>query len=81
MRHNPITLQQVFAYWTECQLATVEYIELQKRYPKGEAKRQKSIADGMVDDCLRYGVTREDADFMKAGRLIEAMNEQGRWSD
>jgi hypothetical protein len=44
------------AYFTECQLATVEDLCERKRFPKGELDRHRDIAAAMVQSCRDFAV-------------------------
>ncbi len=56
------------AYFTECQLATVEGLRDMKRPPKGELRRHESIAAKMVQACREYDVPTH-----RHGRLRAAL--------
>jgi hypothetical protein len=49
-------LQERFAYYTECQLATLERCKTLKSTPKSETHRHEKIANGMIDTCRAGGV-------------------------
>jgi hypothetical protein len=51
-----MSLEQRFAYFTECQLATVEDLEYRARFPKGELQRHREIAEKMVATCREFDV-------------------------
>lgn len=63
-------LMQSFAYYTECQLATVEGLRGLKRPPKGELKRHESIAEKMVRVCREHRIVP-----VKCPRLFERLQE------
>jgi hypothetical protein len=44
-----------FAHFTECQMATLEYLKDRKRTPKCEISRQQSITDKMVAVLRKEG--------------------------
>lgn len=46
-----MTLEETFAYYTECVLAAVEYQSSLRSVPKAVASHTKMIADGMVTEC------------------------------
>ena len=60
-------------YFTECQLATVEYLKGRSRTPKGRLRRQESIGDKMIEECLLQGLKREDAQASKCPRVAEKL--------
>jgi len=45
-----------FAYYTECQLATLEHLEMVKSTPKSRLKRHQSICEGMVNIVRNYNL-------------------------
>ena len=58
--------EQALAYYTECNLATLERLQSKSRTPKCDIERQQSICDGMVSHCKSF-VNAGDA--YKAGAL------------
>ncbi len=62
------TAEQALAYYTECQLATVETLRSRKRVSQSELSRHQKIADGMVEHC-RVFVGVKDAIRVSAVRL------------
>lgn len=66
-------LATVLAWLTECQLATLEGMQLVKRTSKYELARQQSICDKAVAHCKDLGVTpiglRGDACIRLSERL------------
>ena len=68
-----MTLEEAFAYYTECQLATAEGLEMKKSSPKGEVTRQRGIADEMVAVCRSAGlkpVMRSGKQTPRLARLL-----------
>lgn len=64
MRKESIqTISDAFAYYTDCQLATVEWLALKKSTPKGEYKRHIDIAQGMCDLIRKFKVIDEGNRF------------------
>lgn len=58
MRKESVSnLQEAFAYIACCQLATVTDLAPKKHPPKGELRRQISIAQTMVDWMEKFGVS------------------------
>jgi hypothetical protein len=49
------TVEEAFAYLTDCTLATVESMALRRSRPKGEYQRQISIAQAAVDWMVLQG--------------------------
>lgn len=49
-----LSIEASLVYFASCQLATVYDLHLRKRFPKGEMERHKRIAEGMVQDCMRF---------------------------
>ena len=45
---------EALAYIADCQLATVDYMAVRKRWPKNEYIRQKRIAETCVAAALRF---------------------------
>jgi hypothetical protein len=66
------TLEEAFAFYTECALATAEGLEMRKTAAKHEKQRARGIADNMVDVCRRHGV-KCPGRFDRLPRLREAM--------
>jgi hypothetical protein len=52
------SLEDAFAYYTECALATAEGLEMRKSAAKHEKRRARGIANNMVAACARHGVER-----------------------
>ncbi|WP_137917168.1 hypothetical protein [Hydrogenophaga sp. 2FB] len=46
----------VLAWLTECQLATLESLQMRKSTPKSELRRQQSICDDAVSQCQDLGI-------------------------
>lgn len=65
--------EQALAYYTECQLATLEGLRIKKRTPLCELQRHQKIADGMVEHCKAF-VKKEDAVRTGAIRLHTLLN-------
>lgn len=72
-RVGPNSLVEIFAHFTECQLATVEGMHMLSRPPKGELRRHEHIAVSMLSEGNRYGLTVEIAERVKCGRTAEAL--------
>jgi hypothetical protein len=51
-----MALDEEFAFYTECQLATLEGLKMRKSSGKHEVMRQQDIADQMVEVCRRYQI-------------------------
>jgi hypothetical protein len=62
------TPSQALAYYTECELATIEELKSRKRISKYSLRRHEVIASGMIKHCRRF-VTASDVDFVSAHRL------------
>ena len=63
-----------FAYYTECQLATLDGLKMRKSTSKCELKRQQDICDGMVQVvksglCDINNVDINNVDITKLPRL------------
>lgn len=71
-------LATVLAWLTECQLATLEGLELRKRSPRSEISRQALICDQAVAQCYDLGL-RPDSVYglrgAKCGRLAERLEQ------
>jgi hypothetical protein len=52
-----MTLEEHFAYFTECQLATVEGLKMKKRSSKSEIRRHENIANKMTDVCRQLNLS------------------------
>lgn len=46
----------VLAWAVECELATLENLQMVKRTPKSELERHKLIVDTMIEQCLDLGI-------------------------
>jgi len=60
-------------YLTECTLATVESLEIQKRPPKGETARQKNMAEIGIRNLRAHKYTIDDAQGIKCFRVGDAL--------
>lgn len=74
------TLEEHFAYFTECALATAEEMENLKGSAKYRVERARSIAAGMVDTCVRFQIdpltARDGLIRRNCPRLRDAMLER-----
>jgi hypothetical protein len=50
------TIEAAFAYYTECNLATLSGLLGKKSSGRLEKERQQSICDGMVYHCKAHGI-------------------------
>lgn len=66
-----------FAYFTECNLATLERLQTLTRSSKSERQRQKNICDSMVRVCRDFGIEPNRTNL----RLSQALQEQRSASD
>ena len=76
-----MTLEDEYAYATECQLATLEVLQMNKSTPKSTLAQQKRICDRMVAvcrsvptdnlTCLRMHVSARVEQH--CGRLVELL--------
>lgn len=71
------TLEDSFLYFLDCQLATVEELEMLSRPPKNRLRRHRGIARKMIEKARQHGLdlsseTRvasfEEAEEMRANR-------------
>lgn len=62
-------LREKFAYYTECQLATLEHYEMRKSSSKSETERHRKIAEGMIECCKTVGA----GPFRSTPRLNERL--------
>jgi hypothetical protein len=69
-------LNEAFAYYTECQLATLEGAKIKKSTPKSEIRRHLAIARGMVDACIRYDV-KPPVDFGRGCPRLKNLLDNG----
>ena len=58
------SLEESFAYFLDCELATIEDLRMLKTPPKGRLRRHQSIARSMVVQGLRFNV-----DLMRCCRM------------
>jgi hypothetical protein len=56
MKQEFFSIYGAFAYFTECNLATLERLHTLARSSKSERQRQQNICDGMVDACRSFNV-------------------------
>jgi hypothetical protein len=78
--HN---LMLQFAYFTECTLATVEWLESKKRPPVYELARQRRMADQMVEALFSAGLDSSQMGLRHTGltkriRELEARRREAR---
>jgi hypothetical protein len=64
-KNNIRTPADALAYFTDCQLATVETLAAKKSPPKHDYKRQISIAQHMVDLIREFKIVDEGNRFNK----------------
>jgi len=50
------TLEDSFVYFLDCQLATVQDLEMLKNPPKGRLRRQRGIAKKMIEKARAHGI-------------------------
>lgn len=50
------TIEDALAYFTECNLATLDHLHSIKRSSKSERQRQSNICDSMVRACRDFGI-------------------------
>lgn len=65
-------MQTDLAYFTECQLATLEGMRCTKSTSKSALSRQQGIVDKMVTSCYTHGVDkleRRNGPGLSTGRL------------
>lgn len=74
------TIQQAFAYYTECALATAEGLDTRKSSSQSQRRRAWSIAEGMVAEyraAHRAMDPSEQRDALRRlPRLIKRMEDQ-----
>ncbi len=68
-------LATVLAWLTECQLATLEYLQMVKRTPKSELSRQQQICDQAVAQCKDLGVSPRGLHGDSCPRLAERLQD------
>lgn len=71
-RQTHSTLEEAFAYYTECALATAESLEMKKSAPKHEKRRARGIANNMVRACVIHRVPKPGR-WDRLPRLMKAM--------
>ena len=54
------TLEDSFLYFLDCQLATVEELELLARPPKGRLSRHRGIARKMIEKARAHNLPTEE---------------------
>lgn len=67
-------LEEQFAYFTECALATVETFDDRPRFPKYERDRFRSLAANMVQTCKDQKIAPK-AGGRPCSRLAEKLEE------
>jgi hypothetical protein len=50
------TLEDSFVYFLDCQLATVQDLEMLKNPPKGRLRRHRGIARKMIEKARAHGI-------------------------
>lgn len=68
-----VDLLAEFAYATECQLATLEYVKGLTRTPQSALRRQEKIASRMVGTCRKHRITPSQACPRLANELLKLM--------
>lgn len=68
-----MTLEQAFAYHTECVLAAFDYQRSLKSAPKTGVEHLRGIADGMVGECIARNISWEQPDGHGCPRLRKAL--------
>jgi hypothetical protein len=75
MKYNVRTLEEAYAYTTDCLLATVSDMAMKKSRPKGEYARHISIAQTACDFLKEFHVIIEGpTDWSKGSRAYEVMS-------
>ena len=70
-------LAQEFAYYTECNLATLEELKAMKSSSKYRIKRQEDICNQMVNICKCFNVPT-NFDGRRMPRLLERLGAEAR---
>lgn len=75
MRSEYENAAQALAYFTECQLATVEGVQDRKRFPGYELARHRRIADSMVQTVRAFVLDDKDRVYVEQNcpRLLELL--------
>ena len=68
------TMEDALAYFTECNLATLEHLRLLKRTSKSERQRQANICKSMVAACRDFHIDPARTQ----SRLAEALADSTR---
>lgn len=55
-----LSMLQIFAYWTDCAVATYSWAALKKGTPKSERQRLYNIAKEMVADLIQFNASTLD---------------------
>lgn len=66
------SVEGAFAYFTECNLATLERLRSLSRTPKSELQRQLNICNEMIAVCRDFGIEPNRTNV----RLNEALRAQ-----
>ena len=67
-------ISDAMVYATECQIATLEDLQMRKNFPKRELARHKRIADLMVLACLQHAPESSlNGPYIRAPRTVEAI--------
>ncbi len=76
---NPMSIEGRFAYFAECNLATLEMLKAKKSSAQSEISRQQSICDGMVDVLrMTKGMAAYLSNDRRNPRLHEIFSEKAR---
>lgn len=70
------TVEGAFAYFTECNLATLEKLQTLTRSSKTERQRQKNICDEMVGVCRDFGI-QPDRTNLRLSKALAQQREHG----
>jgi len=68
------TLEDHFLYFLDCQLGTVEGLEMLKSPPKSRLRRHRGIASKMIDAGRKHGLP---VDGLSRVRMFEENKELG----
>lgn len=55
-----LSMLQIFAYWTDCAVATYSWAALKKSTPKSERQRLYNIAREMLADLIQFNASTLD---------------------
>jgi len=70
------SIEGAFAYYTESNLATLEYLQALASSSKSARQRQKDICDGMVRVCRDFGIEPNRTNIRLSKALLQLQEQR-----